>query len=75
MFGGLPHYFNKVLNKINADANIEVCVVAPSSKGVTIGSGVHQTDEGIEFKVIRLQEYKTWYGKPFFKEFYQTYQR
>ena len=74
MFGGLPHYFNKVLNKINADANIEVCVVAPSSKGVAIGSGVHQTDEGIEFKVIRLQEYKTWYGKPFFKEFYQTVQ-
>jgi glycosyltransferase involved in cell wall biosynthesis len=72
VFGGLPHYFNKVLNKINADSNIEVSVIAPSSNGATIGSGVHQTDEGIEFKVLRLQEYKTWYGKPFFKGFYQT---
>ena len=72
VFGGLPHYFNKVLNKINANSNIEVCVVAPSSTGATIGSGVHQTEEGIDFKVIRLQEYKTWYGKPFFKGFYQT---
>lgn len=72
VFGGLPHYFNKVLNKINANPNIEVCVVAPGSNGATIGSGVHQTEEGIEFKVLRLQEYKTWYGKPFFKGFYQV---
>ena len=72
VFGGLPHYFNKVLNKINANPNIDVCVIAPISKGATIGSGVHQTDEGIEFKVLRLQEYKTWYGKPFFKGFYQA---
>lgn len=72
LFGGLPHYFNKVLNKINSDPAIEVVVIAPSNTGSTIGSGVHQTDEGIEFKVLRLPEYKTWYGKPFFKGFYES---
>ncbi len=72
LFGGLPHYFNKVLNKINADEAIEVAVIAPLGSGKTMGSGVNQTDEGISFKLIRLEEYNTWYGKPFFRNFYQT---
>ncbi len=72
LFGGLPHYLNKVLNKINADSGIEVVVIAPSGTSSTFGSGVHQTEVGIDFKVIHLKEYKAWYGKPFFKEFYTT---
>ncbi len=72
LFGGLPHYLNKVLNKINAENDIEVVVIAPSGNSLTFGSGVHQSEEGIDFKVIRLIEYKTWYGKPFFKNFYRT---
>ena len=72
VFGGLPHYFNKVLNRINAHPSLEVVVIVPQDNGATIGSGVHQTDEGIEFKVLRLQEIKSWYGKPFFKGFYQA---
>jgi glycosyltransferase involved in cell wall biosynthesis len=74
LFGGLPHYFNKVLNKINADPNIEVVVIAPLGNGVTLGSGVNQTEEGIDFRLVRLLEYQTWYGKPFFRNFYRTIQ-
>lgn len=72
LFGGLPHYFNKVLNRINADEDIDVTVIAPQGQGATIGSGVNQTEEGISFKLVRLKEYNTWYGKPFFRSFSAT---
>lgn len=72
LFGGLPHYLNKVLNKINAEPDIEVVVIVPKGDSLTFGSGVHQSEAGIDFKVIRLVESKAWYGKPFFKNFYQT---
>lgn len=72
LFGGLPHYFNKVLNRINADKDIEVTVIAPEGQGATMGSGVNQTEEGIAFELVRLKEYNTWYGKPFFRSFSAT---
>ncbi len=71
-FGGLPHYYNNVLNRLNQIEDLEVIVVIPKIKGETIGFGVHQKREGIEFTVIELEEYKTFYGKPFFKNFKQT---
>ncbi len=72
LFGGLPHYLNKVLNKINAESDIEVVVIVPEGNSLTFGSGVHQSEVGIDFKVIRLVESSAWYGKPFFKNFYKT---
>jgi len=72
VFGGLPHYFNKVMNRINAHPDIDVSVIAPSEKSVTMGSGVHETESGVDFNIIRLKEYSTWYGKPFFHNFKQT---
>ena len=43
-------------------------MVIPSENASTLGAGVHQTTEGIDFKFVRLPEYKTWYGKPFYKD-------
>jgi glycosyltransferase involved in cell wall biosynthesis len=65
--GGTPHYYNLVLNKLNQFEDIEVILVAPADGGKTVGSGVHQTQEGIEFKLYHLEEYKTYYGKMFFR--------
>lgn len=62
------------MNRINAHPDIELSVIAPSSKGKTMGSGVHETEEGVDFKIVRLKEYSTWYGKPFFKGFKQAIQ-
>ena len=31
--GGLPHYYNLVLNKLQRDFGVEVCVVVPTEKG------------------------------------------
>jgi glycosyltransferase involved in cell wall biosynthesis len=71
-FGGLPHYHNLLLNRLNRIEGQEVVVIAPKSGGKTIGSGVHQSLDGIEFKVHFLEEYKTLWGKPFFKNFIET---
>ena len=66
-FGGLPHYYNYVLSKLNNVKDLKIIVVIPQSKGETIGQGVFQTMAGINFKLIKVQEYKTWYGKSFLK--------
>jgi glycosyltransferase involved in cell wall biosynthesis len=66
---GLPHYFNLVLNRLNRFPGLEMQVIAPADGGQTTGKGVHQTTDGIEFKVHRLPEYRTYYGKVFFENF------
>ncbi len=71
-FGGLPHYYNYVLSKLNNVKNIEIVVIIPKLKSKTLGEGVHQNSEGINFKVIELEEYITFYGKYFFKDFLTT---
>ena len=72
VFGGIPHYYNKILNLLNSQKGLEITVITPTKKGQTIGVGVYETEQGITFKRIELTEYKTWYGKPFFKDFYTT---
>jgi glycosyltransferase involved in cell wall biosynthesis len=69
MFGGLPHYYNLVLNRLNQVPGLEVVVVAPANQSKNVGAGVHQTLAGIDFKVHLLEEYQTVYGKTFFKNF------
>ena len=41
-FGGLPHYYNYVLNKLNSVEGINVIVVIPGSKSKTMGEGVYE---------------------------------
>lgn len=74
-FGGLPHYYNLVLNRLNRIDGQEIVVIAPKAEGKTVGSGVHQSLEGIEFKVHFLEEYRTLWGKPFFKNFLETIEK
>ncbi len=46
---------------------VEVCVVVPAQKGATLGAGVFESKDGIEFKVFYQEEYTTYYGKKFFR--------
>ncbi len=69
IFGGVPHYHNYLLNQLNNFENIEVVVVIPGHGDKTLGKNVYQTLEGINFKVIQLEEHKTYYGKFFLKKF------
>ncbi len=65
--GGLPHYYNLVLNKLQREMGVEICVVVPAQKGATLGAGVFESKDGIEFKVFYQEEYTTYYGKKFFR--------
>lgn len=65
--GGLPHYYNLVLNKLQRDFGIEICVIAPKGNGATLGAGVFESQQGIEFTVYFQEEYTTYYGKKFFR--------
>jgi glycosyltransferase involved in cell wall biosynthesis len=69
LFGGLPHYYNAILNRLNALDNVEVQVVIPSEKGKTLGSGVFETEKNVHFRKFRLEEYSPLggLGKPYFK--------
>lgn len=53
---GLTHYYNLVLSRLNSESGVELVVIAPAEAGVTIGDGVYQTRDGINFKVIELGE-------------------
>jgi len=66
-FGGLPHYSNYILSRLNNINNLEIVVVVPETNTNTIGDGVKQTNEGINFKIIYLPEQKAFYGNYRFK--------
>ena len=68
LLGGMPHYLSTVFNNIQK-SGIDVLVVLPEAKGKTLGKGVKEDYSNIGFKIIRTPEYKTWYQKPFFKNF------
>lgn len=68
LLGGLPHYFKFLLNKMNEPGDLEVMLVVPHKRGATLGSGVEENREGATFPLFALEEYRTWYGKAFFKE-------
>lgn len=70
-FSGLPHYYNPILNRLNAVKGIEIHVVVPKEQSSALGSGVHQSKENIEFTVHYLEEYKAYYGKNYFRNFVQ----
>ncbi len=77
LFGGLPHYYNAILNRLNAIENLSVSVVVPAEKGKTLGSGVFETEQNIHFKKFRLEEKANLagLGKPFFKGIRQLLER
>jgi len=68
LFGGLPHYYNPILNRLNEINGLEIVVAVPKSKSGAVGASVYQTAENIKFKVIELEEKKAFYRKPFFPD-------
>jgi glycosyltransferase involved in cell wall biosynthesis len=53
----LTHYYNLVLSRLNTVPGVEIVAVAPRETSKNVGQGVHQTKEGITFKVFELEEY------------------
>ena len=69
LFGGLPHYYNAILNRLNEIPNLEIQVVVPAEKGKTLGLGVFETEQNVRFQKFRLEEHTPLWTlrKPYFR--------
>lgn len=71
-FGGLPHYNNYILSRLNAVENLEIVVAVPGKGNKTMGDSVKEGMDGINFKVIYLKEKKAFYGNYFLDGLLET---
>lgn len=60
-FGGIPHYLNSLLNKLQ-EKGADITVVTPQKGNATIGKGVKMVDGGT-YKHLTTPERKMYYGK------------
>ena len=64
---GTAHYYNLVLNKLNQMPGIDLTLIVPAKKSEDVGDGVYQTREGVQFRVIELDEYEIFGVFPSFR--------
>jgi len=67
LFGGLPHYYNFILNKLNDQPNTNITVFYPKTTVGSLGKNVYQDHNNIRFKTVALEEAKDIFGKSYFK--------
>lgn len=60
-FGGMPHYLNAMLEKLQTKG-ADITVVSPRKGNATIGKGVKMVEEGA-YRHLNTQEKKMYYGK------------
>jgi glycosyltransferase involved in cell wall biosynthesis len=53
---GLTDYTNQILNKLNKEADIELYNLVDSGGKGHVGDAVHQTNDGINFNVVKLKQ-------------------
>lgn len=56
LFHGTTHYFNLVANKINEQPGIQVTYVYPKRKSASMGEGVFETVNGVNFELVEMEE-------------------
>ena len=69
IFSGLPHYLIALLNKLVHVHGLDVSVIIPEKRGISIGEGVKLEDADLDylFTVDRVEEYRGMLGKPYFR--------
>lgn len=72
VMAGLPHYFTLILNKMVSELGTDLILIKPSQKSKAVGSGVKEDHSSMQFKLVELPEYTTWYGKSFFQDLIPT---
>jgi glycosyltransferase involved in cell wall biosynthesis len=70
LFSGLPHYLIVLLNKLVLSHGIDVSVIVPRGKGISIGEGVKVGDAEKDylFTVHHLEEFRGTMNKPYFRD-------
>lgn len=74
IFGGLPHYLIGLLNKLISAYGLEVSLIIPLQRGISIGEGVHleDLDHSYLFSIYQLEEYRGKLNKPYFSNLHNT---
>jgi len=70
LFSGLPHYLIALLNKLVSKHGIDVSVILPRERGMSLGEGIKLGDpEGAyQFSIHYLDEFRGRLNKPYFKD-------
>jgi len=73
-FSGLTHYLVALLNKLVSTHGVEVSVILPKERGISIGEGVKLGDETSSylFRVHYLEEFRGKFKKPYFRKLHQV---
>jgi len=68
-FSGLPHYLIALLNKLVSSYGIDVSVVIPRKRGMSLGEGIKLGDDetGYLFSTYHLEEFRGKFNKPYFR--------
>lgn len=56
LFHGATHYFNLITNQINKSPGIDIFYIYPKIHSNAMGDGVFQTLDGVEFKLVEMEE-------------------
>ena len=72
VMSGVPHYVTLLLNKLCTEHGTEITLIKPAMRSQSVGSGVHEDASKRQFRLVELEEYRTWYGKPFLRKMQET---
>jgi len=76
LFSGLPHYLIALLNRLVSKHGIDLSLIIPGEKGMSLGEGI-KLDSGAndyQFSIHYLDEFRGKLNKPYFKDLHQSLQ-
>lgn len=73
-FSGLPHYLIALLNKLVSIHGMEVSLIIPRERGMSLGEGMKLDDDtkGHLFSLYYLDEFRGKLNKPYFSNLHRT---
>lgn len=76
LFSGLPHYLIALLNRLVSKHGIDVSLIIPREKGMSLGEGIKLGGEAKEyqFSIHYLDEFRGRLNKPYFKDLHLSLQ-
>ena len=74
LFSGLPHYLKALLNRLVSLHGIDVSVIIPMERGISLGEGIKldNTEKNYLFSIYQLEEFRGKLNKPYFRNLHLT---
>jgi len=70
LFSGLPHYLIALLNRLVSKYGIELSLIIPRERGMSLGEGIKLGDQesAYQFSIHYLDEFRGRLNKPYFRD-------